>query len=377
MKKIREALHRHHTNVPPSAAQATPYPSTASTVPGSATEPVLGGPSLASTGLASSTATTSTMVEQERVVVEETRSVPTIVEEFPVTPVVTTAPALVEHREKAPVVQEVIRPGVREEIQPVVHREREQLEIREEIQPIYETSVRPTLVEEMQLAPQINPEVRTGVMPVIAEGPRSNVVMEQEHVEVITNAPILEEVVHKRIIEEVQPVIQRETIAPKIIKEVQPIYEKVIEAPVVTYQTLPPVYATAPVVTPSVEQVTTTTTVVEKEFIPSSTTPLSTGTVGTTTPLSTTTPLTTGTGLGSSTSPTGLGTSPLITPTLGTGLGTPMMSSTPTSGLGTSPTDTGFVTTTTTSTIIQDMNALKLEEQQLMGQQPPSSFLNK
>jgi hypothetical protein len=71
-------------------------------------------------------------------------------------------PAQVELREKPAVVQEVIRPGVREEIQPVIHREREQMEIREEIQPIYEKSVRPTIVEQRQLAPEMRPEVRLG-----------------------------------------------------------------------------------------------------------------------------------------------------------------------------------------------------------------------
>lgn len=72
-----------------------------------------------------------------------------------------TAP-VVELREKPAVVQEVIKGSVREEIQPVIHREREQLEIREEIQPIYEKSVRPTLVEERALAAEVRPEVRLG-----------------------------------------------------------------------------------------------------------------------------------------------------------------------------------------------------------------------
>jgi len=53
------------------------------------------------------------------------------------------------------------------------------------------------------------------------------------------------------------------------------------------------------------------------------------------------------------------------------------MMSTPASGLGTTtgipPTSTGMGT----SLLNQEMNALKLEEQRLLGQQPPSSFLNK
>jgi len=148
-------------------------------------------------------------------------------------------PAEVEIREKAAVIQEVIKPGVREEIQPVIHREREQLEIREEIQPIYEKSVRNTIIEERQLAPEFKPEVRLGQMPVLAEGPRGGVVVEAEQREVLMNAPIVEEIVHKKIIEEVQPVIHREVIAPRVIRETQPIFEKIVEAPVVSYSTLP------------------------------------------------------------------------------------------------------------------------------------------
>jgi len=377
MRKIKEALHRH-----PTTGATTTAPGTL------ANEPVLGGPSYASTGLAPNTLATAsgvgatTVVEQQKVIVEETRSVPlatsfpattsrTVVEEVAVAPIVTTSPALVEVREKAPVVQEVIRPGVREEIQPVVHRDREQLEIREEIQPIYETNVRPTVVEQRELAPQMRADVRTGIMPVIAEGPRSNVITEAEHVEVMTKAPIVEEIVHKKIIEEVQPVIHRETIAPKVIQEVQPIYEKVIEAPVVTYTTLPAVYSsaptmvTAPVVAtpPLVEQVSTTTTVVEKQFIPGST---GLGTRGTGILPGTTTGTTLGAPV-SSMGTTGYGTtSGLGAPMMGTpgttgGLGAPMMPG-QTSGLGQTATNLG-----------QDLNAMKLEEQRLTGQ-APSSF---
>jgi len=186
-------------------------------------------------------------------------------------PITNVLPAEVEIREKPAVVQEVIKPGVREEIQPVIHREREQLEIREQIQPIYEKSVAPTIVEQRQLAPEVRGEVRLGEMPVIAEGPRSAVVIEAEQREAVMHAPIIEETIHKKIIEEVQPVIHREVVAPKVIRETQPIYEKIVEAPVVSYSTLPPKYVgetmAAPMAMP-MEGVTTTTTVIEKEFIP-------------------------------------------------------------------------------------------------------------
>jgi len=149
-------------------------------------------------------------------------------------------PAQVEIREKAPVVQEVIKPGLREEIQPVIHREREQLEIREEIQPIYEKNVRGTIVENRSLPAEIRPEVRMGAMPILQQGPRGSVVVEAEHREAFVKPALVEETIHKKIIEEVQPVIHREVIAPRVIHETKPIYEKIVEAPTVSYTTLPP-----------------------------------------------------------------------------------------------------------------------------------------
>jgi uncharacterized protein YbdZ (MbtH family) len=183
-------------------------------------------------------------------------------------------PAQVEFREKPAVVQEVIKPGLREEIQPVIHRDREQLEIREEIQPIYERSVRPTIVEQRQLAPEIKPELRMGAAPVMAAGPQSSVVVEPEHREAVMHAPVVEEVVRKKIIEEVQPVIHREVIAPKVIHETRPIYEKIVEAPVVTYTTLPARVLETPIIAappPPAEVTTVTTTVTETQFIPQNT----------------------------------------------------------------------------------------------------------
>jgi len=44
-------------------------------------------------------------------------------------------------------------------------------------------------------------------------------------------APIVEETVHKKIIEEVQPVLYKEVIRPVVLQETQPIYETVHETP--------------------------------------------------------------------------------------------------------------------------------------------------
>lgn len=108
----------------------------------------------------------------------------------------------------------------------------------------------------------------------IAEGPKSSVFVEAEHREAVVHTPIVEETVHKKIIEEVTPVIHREVIAPKVINERKDIYEKIVEAPTVVYTTLPPMVQqpVVPVVAapPAAQVVTTTTTVTtETEFVPS------------------------------------------------------------------------------------------------------------
>jgi hypothetical protein len=51
--------------------------------------------------------------------------------------------------------------------------------------------------------------------------------------EFVNKAPIIEEHVSRKVVEEVQPVLYRETVAPVLIEETQPIYEKVVEAPVI------------------------------------------------------------------------------------------------------------------------------------------------
>jgi hypothetical protein len=49
--------------------------------------------------------------------------------------------------------------------------------------------------------------------------------------EQIERPPIIEEHIHKKIIEEVQPVLYRETVKPVVVEATRPIYEKVVEAP--------------------------------------------------------------------------------------------------------------------------------------------------
>lgn len=145
---------------------------------------------------------------------------------------VTEAPTTFERVEKPPVIQERIKPVETEEIQAVIHRERELCEIREVLAAgPTERQVRPEFVEEKVLPPEYRQDVRLGGMPVREEYRPRVIVEPVEHKRVVCPA-IIEEVVHKRVVEEVQPVLEREVVEPHLIKEKYDVYEKIIEPPV-------------------------------------------------------------------------------------------------------------------------------------------------
>lgn len=114
-------------------------------------------------------------------------------------------------------------------------REREQTEVHQVTKPSVYREVLPAVTEEKEL-----PMLERGVVRESMENfereyldtrAHSTVEVEDAKVERVLNQPIVQEVIHKRVIEEVQPVIHRETIVPHIIKEFLPIHEKIIEAP--------------------------------------------------------------------------------------------------------------------------------------------------
>jgi len=138
--------------------------------------------------------------------------------------------------EREPVIEQVIKPRQLTEVQPVITREREQTEIHEILQPLREREVLPPTMEEKRL-PTIEGQVVESDASFqreyeqITEGLRSKVKVEDLTRERVVNEPIVQEVVRKRIIEEIQPVIHKETVVPHVIKETQPIRERIVEAP--------------------------------------------------------------------------------------------------------------------------------------------------
>jgi len=155
-----------------------------------------------------------------------------------------SAPTILHEKlEKPTIVRETILPQEKIEVQPIIHREREQLEVHEVVQPMHERDIAPTSVKYATLPAQMKADVRESDAnfqnQYRAATTRYVPDVETRGIqrEFLNKAPILEEHVSKKIIEEVQPVLYRETIAPTLIEETQPIYEKIVETPTIFEET--------------------------------------------------------------------------------------------------------------------------------------------
>jgi len=163
-----------------------------------------------------------------------------------------TEATTVERQEREPILRETIIPQERIEVQPVIHREREVLELHQVTQPVYEKEVRATKIESTELPAEYREKIegsqaefqerlREGL-----EGLHSSVKWENVERNVIDQTPIIHETIKKIVREEVQQVIYREVIEPRVIKETLPIYERVVEAPRVFRQEREPVFKDFP-----------------------------------------------------------------------------------------------------------------------------------
>jgi len=122
---------------------------------------------------------------------------------------------------------------MKEEIQPVIYREREQLDVKQVTQMMHETQIQPTIIQQRELPAQTREAVIERAAP-IAE----NYIAPTREVDAtlrtqVVHAPIVNEVIKKTIIEEIQPVLERDIIQSTVIQNTQPIYEKFVEAPTV------------------------------------------------------------------------------------------------------------------------------------------------
>jgi len=148
-----------------------------------------------------------------------------------------------EKVERPLIVRETIMPQEKIEVQPIIHREREQLEIHEVVQPMHERDIAPTSMRTATLPAQIRTDVRESdanfqtQYRAATTRYASDVETMGVQRELVNKAPILEEHISRKIIEEIQPILYKETITPTIIEETQPVYERIVEAPIMYEET--------------------------------------------------------------------------------------------------------------------------------------------
>jgi hypothetical protein len=229
MNVIKDMLHLNKEVEP---VQSGPAPLATVSAPLKPVEPITADKlALAKQTLAPTTATTeaplATSSTSSTLILEE--PIAQLTEEK----LVIAEPVNLETIEKDVVVHEHIHPIQKEEIQPVIFREREQLEIKQVTENLHETQVEPTLVEQRELAPLVKETVveESAAIPENIAIPSVDRDVTLKSVQV--NAPLVNETIKKTIVTEVQPVLEKDLVVPVLIQETQPVYEKIIEAPVV------------------------------------------------------------------------------------------------------------------------------------------------
>jgi len=115
--------------------------------------------------------------------------------------------------------------------QDVITRDIEKTEVVQVQQPIHETQVNAVQHHE-KILPTANFERNydKGVAPQQVAQARLEV---DKQTEVVEHAPVVQERVHKKIIEDIQPVVHRDVIQEHHVAVQQPIHEHIVEAPVV------------------------------------------------------------------------------------------------------------------------------------------------
>jgi len=138
-----------------------------------------------------------------------------------------------------PVVKETVHQREKEEVTPVIDREREETIVNQVVQPVRDS--RKETVHHQATAPTIQNEVVEDVSAAEAERYQQNRAQHQSSRTVVggattsshVNAPIVNERVKTHVVEEIQPVIEREIHEEHVVHRTQPVQERVIKAPVV------------------------------------------------------------------------------------------------------------------------------------------------
>jgi len=144
------------------------------------------------------------------------------------------APVVMETIQKDVVVREHIHPVQKEEIQPIIYREREQLDVKQVTQMMHETQIQPTIIQQRELPAERREAIIERSAPIPSNYVAPSVEIDATRTTQVIHAPIVQEVIKKTIVEEVQPVLERDVFVPTVVQNTVPIYEKIIEAPQVT-----------------------------------------------------------------------------------------------------------------------------------------------
>jgi len=140
--------------------------------------------------------------------------------------------------EKPAAVHESIRKELLEEIQPVVNVEKVKTEVHQVTQPLFDKEIRPVFIEKKILSTEILPEVLVEGRGLRTAEEFSTTQFMPSSTMVVEKPATFIEVERKQIIEEIQPVIYKETIVPTVIQETKPVYQKIVEGPVYSQETL-------------------------------------------------------------------------------------------------------------------------------------------
>lgn len=152
--------------------------------------------------------------------------------------------AAVRRRSRPAVVNERIAQREIVEVSPVVQREREQFEIRPVVQRVQEVVQQPDTFQDTQFPREIRELRDTRPEPALL--PHQPTVTTLPPIrEYVTMRPYVRERVVRHVVEDIQPVIDREIRATTHLRATKPIYEHVVESPRVVgaSATLPPIAA--------------------------------------------------------------------------------------------------------------------------------------
>jgi len=145
----------------------------------------------------------------------------------------------VEIQQKEPIIhKKIIRQEVHE-VQTIIHRERIVTEVKRVTQPIYMHELLPVQFENAEL-PAEKRSIGEEFAYHAPEEVSKPIEFEPEFVtEAITikKPPIIQEVIKKRTIEEVQPVVYKEILEPHVVKCTQDVTEKVMEPLTIVQET--------------------------------------------------------------------------------------------------------------------------------------------